>query len=112
MNATFTLNCYVRGDRCNQAFEVDIGIEKSVAALKEAIKVKKSPYFDHTPADSLVLWNVSVPFTRPLKAKVEKLVLADDESLQPLDSLSDLFSSELHKGNIHIVVDRPSPCKL
>ena len=37
MNAMSSLNSYAHGDSSNQAFEVDIGIEKSVAPLKEAI---------------------------------------------------------------------------
>jgi hypothetical protein len=56
------LLCYVRGDDYKNAFRVTIGMEEWVADLKEAIKEKKRPYFDHIPADSLVLWKVSVPY--------------------------------------------------
>jgi hypothetical protein len=101
------LFCYVRDEHSNQAFEVKIGNDESVAALKEAIKAKKRPEFDHIPADSLVLWASSVPYNENLKENVERLNLDYDKSLQPLDSLSGIFSSELEKKSIHVVVDNP-----
>jgi hypothetical protein len=37
-------------------FPVEIDREKSVGALKKAIKEEKRPIFDHIPADHLDLW--------------------------------------------------------
>jgi hypothetical protein len=109
MTSTFTLFCYVRGEESRRVFEVDIGKQKSVAALKKAIKEEKSQAFRDIDADSLVLWNVSVPFNRSLKGNVEQLSLVDDESLQPPDILVDVFPSGLEKRSVHIVVKRPPP---
>ena len=101
------LFCYVRDEHSNQAFEVKIGNEESVAALKEAIKAKKSKTFHVVDADSLVLWAFPVPYNENLKDNVERLDLDYDKSLQPLDSLSGIFSSELEKKSIHVIVDNP-----
>ena len=54
------LNCLVFGDDGNHIFSVKIAKSKIVCALREAIKSKKRPAFDHIPADALVLWKVSV----------------------------------------------------
>ena len=41
-------------------FPVKIAKEESVGAVKDAIKDKKKPDFDHIPADKLTLWKVSL----------------------------------------------------
>jgi hypothetical protein len=102
----FTLLCYVRGDDYKQVFEVNIGDHESIDALKDAIK-KKSQTFHDVDAGSLVLWNVLVPFNRRLKEEVEQLALVEDESLPPLDILSEVFPMGLEKRNVHIVIERP-----
>jgi hypothetical protein len=107
MTSTFTLFCYVRDDEFSRVFEVKMGRERSVAALKEAIKEKKSQAFRDVDADSLVLWKVSAPFNRSLKGNVEQLNLIHDESLQPPDVLLDVFPSGLEKRTVHVVVERP-----
>jgi Crinkler effector protein N-terminal domain len=105
----FRLFCYVRGDHYQQAFEVKIGKEESVSSLKKAIKEEKSRFFHEIDADSLVLWSYSVSYNKNLKENVERLDLDYDKSLEPLDSLSDIFSSELEKKRVHVVIDRPAP---
>ena len=107
MTSIFTLLCYVRDDEFSRVFEVKIGQEESVPALKEAIKEKKSQAFRDVDVDSLVLWKVSVPFNRSLKGNVEQLNLIHDESLQPPDVLLDVFPSGLEKRTVHVVVERP-----
>ena len=71
--------CYVKGEHYNHAFPVEIEKEKWVADLKKAIKVEKSPWFDHIPADSLVLWKVSVLHDSDLAENVNKLTLIDED---------------------------------
>jgi Crinkler effector protein N-terminal domain len=56
-NTMLRLFCYVRGDLYNRAFEVKIGKEESVAALKENIKEKAGQTFCDIDEKSLVLWN-------------------------------------------------------
>ena len=50
-------------------FQVTLGRTKSIADLKEGIREKKKPAFDHVPADTLVLWKVSVRVDSNLKRK-------------------------------------------
>jgi hypothetical protein len=49
----------VLSDGPDRVFPVEIDQEKSVGALKDAIKDKKRPAFDDMPADRLDLWKVS-----------------------------------------------------
>src|SRR4030081_1617219 len=108
----YRLFCYVREDDCNRAFEVKIGREESVAALRKAIKEKKKPEFDHIPADSLVLWDVKIPLDENLKEAVDKLGLVDKKSLAPFITLSNVVPHQPIDGHLHIVVDRPPPGEL
>jgi Crinkler effector protein N-terminal domain len=102
----FNLLCYVRGDDSQHAFTVKIEEDEVVDSLKKAIKARKTPFFDHIPADSLVLWNVSVPFSRNLREAVEACNLVDNDALQPPDILSDVFLFGLEKRTVHIIVDQ------
>jgi hypothetical protein len=114
------LICYVKGEPYKHAFEVKIGKEESVAALKKAIKEEKSPDFDHTPADSLVLWNVSIPYNHTLTDDVDTLRLLDDglpqvsdeliQSLLPVRKLSKIFSKPPIEEHVHIIV-KPPPAR-
>ena len=100
-----TLICYVRDDNCKQAFEVEIDKAKSVSTLRDAIKEKTRPKFDDISADSLSLWKASVPINRDLKKCVEALNLVDDDSLYSCEILSDIFSSDLERKSVHIIID-------
>lgn len=99
-----TLVCYVRGESHNNVFPVDIEEGNIVANLKDVIKAKT---FNDIPANSLVLWKVSLPYSRDIKCDVER-DLVDKEPLGPLDEISDLFPPPLKKRTLHIVVDRPA----
>jgi Crinkler effector protein N-terminal domain len=59
-SSIFTLNCWVLLEGVDRVFPVEIAKEKSVGALKDAIKDKKKPDFHHIPADKLTLWKVSL----------------------------------------------------
>ena len=106
-SAMLKLFCYVLGEGCNNTFVVNIKEDETVADLKKAIKEKKSPKFNDILADSLTLWKASVPYSLNLKKEVEALNLVDDDSLQRLRILSDIFSSGLDRSHVHIIVDRP-----
>jgi Crinkler effector protein N-terminal domain len=83
----FKVLCYVRDDDYRHVFEIKIGMEESVATLKEAIKEETSKTFRDVDAKSLVLWKASVLFDRNLKEIVEALNPVDDDALQPLEIL-------------------------
>ena len=107
--STLTLLCYARGDKYKQAFEVEIGTNKSIAALKKLVKQKKSATFHDVDAGSISLWRVSIPCDRGLEAKVEDLTLIDDNSLEPAAVISEVFSDGLENKHVHVVVERPDP---
>ena len=91
------------------AFEVTIGMEDSVAVLKDVIKEKKSNAFHDVDADSLVLWNadIPIPIDENLKEAVDKLDLVDEKALSPSTRLSDVFPHQPEDGHLHIVVKAP-----
>jgi Crinkler effector protein N-terminal domain len=55
---------YVRGDDSSQAFEVKIGKEESVGALKKAIKAETGQKFRDVDYKSLFLWKYFVPYNQ------------------------------------------------
>jgi len=101
------LNCLVLGDDPNHIFAVEISNAKTASALKKAIKNEKKPAFDHVPADALVLWNVSVPVDRSLKENINNFFLANEESLSPVQELSEIFSDALTRKHLHVIVKSP-----
>ncbi|SRR6266487_1695840 len=105
---TLELNCLVLGDDFTQVFTVEILESKNVSALKKAIKDEKKPFFDHVPADSLILWRVSIPVDSEFQDKISELILDDTNSLSAVDRLSKLFSDVPQDGHLHIVVRAPS----
>ncbi|KAM6492778.1 hypothetical protein JOM56_012502, partial [Amanita muscaria] len=86
------LYCWVLGEESGHIFPVKIASTESVGALKKAIKDKKRPQFDHIPADTLVLWNVSIHFDSNLERNLENLDLDGVPPLSPWLKLSSVFS--------------------
>jgi hypothetical protein len=101
---TLALNCLVAGDDPDRIFTIEIAKTKNVGALKDAIKDKKKPAFDHVPADTLVIQKVSLPGDESLKGN---LINFSGERLSlPLVKLSQVFSN-VNDTDLHIVVGRP-----
>ena len=119
------LNCYVLGDEAQNVFPVKISKRENVGTLKDKIK-DKNPDFGNIPARSLVLWKVresdgsrschltcspegiSHTVNRSLKAKVNELDLIEEESLLPVEELSELFSDIPARHALHIIVRAPA----
>jgi hypothetical protein len=103
------LNCLVLGDDISAArvFTVEIAKRKTVDGLKDAIKDKKKPEFDGYAADSLILWRVSILDDRAFNENIRKLKLDHEQSLSPMDILSDVFSESPVPKHLHIVVRAP-----
>ena len=88
-----------------------IEANKLVWSLKEAIKVIKKPELDDVPTDTLVCWKVSV--SRADIHSLEKLSdaeFANDPPLLSIDTLSEVFSSDVPKKHIHVVIKVPTDC--
>jgi len=56
-----SLNCFVLGDDPDRTFTVKIPKAENISILKDLIKEKKAPHFDHIAASDLDLWRVSFP---------------------------------------------------
>jgi hypothetical protein len=87
----------VHGDSFQHIFPVKIAVNESVGSLKVAIKAEKKPAFDHVPADTLKLFNVSA----------SDVGSADGELLLPMDRLSKVFLGEPKEGCLHIIIKPP-----
>jgi len=106
-STTVELNCLVLGDDPRHVFPVKVATIESVGALREAIKDKKKNVFQHVDADALVLWKVSIPVDRNLKGEINNLELPDEESLSPVEELSEIFSGVPIRKHLHIIVRSP-----
>ena len=108
MDTPLILNCWVLGEDSTRIFPVEIDRGKNVGSLKKAIREEKKPAFDHIPADSLSVWNVSIPINEDtnLEAQVKDLRLHEKKPLWPLKGLLRIFR-DLDKETLHVVVKAP-----
>jgi len=107
MSSTLSLLCYVLGDDPTNIFVVDIAPSKIVAHLRDAIKAKNSPKFNDVPANTLRLWKVSIAVDSSFKERIETSNFVDEESLKPIEELSDIFPELPSRKHVHIVVKPP-----
>jgi hypothetical protein len=105
----FELNSLVFGDDPSHVFQVEIEKTKTVAALKDAIKDKKTHTFRDVDADSLDLWVASIPFDSNLNGNVNHVNLVEERSLSPVDRSSKVFSDEPSEGCLHIILQPSHP---
>jgi hypothetical protein len=106
MSVQLELNCLVLGDDPSRVFTIEIEDAKRVSTLRELIKDKKKPVFDHVPADSLNIYQVSFPVDH---AKLK--------SFRPKDERDRLLSNSVKrlKGvfghpvdeHLHVIIERP-----
>jgi hypothetical protein len=101
------LNCLVLGHDASHIFPIEIAERKTVGALRKAIKDEKRPAFDHVPADTLLLWKVSILVNRNPTENLSKLDFVDENSLLPVKKLSKIFSEKPEDEHLHIVVRVP-----
>ncbi|KAJ3782219.1 hypothetical protein GGU10DRAFT_436776 [Lentinula aff. detonsa] len=103
------LFCLVLDDRpsVNRMFPVSISSTTSVGTLKEKIKEKTRPTFDHIAANILELWNVSIPIKHLSDDKLPNIA-PKGSSLLPSDKMHDLFPNRLPEKHLHIIVRPPT----
>jgi hypothetical protein len=92
-----SLHCYFLGDNPSNIFAVEIEETKNVAILKDAIKENNSTLLKDVDARNLILWKVDLPDTN-LKKDLDDIILDDNNSLSPLDYLSEVFLAPTPKG--------------
>jgi hypothetical protein len=108
MATPLRLNCWVLGEESTRIFPVEIDCDENVGALKKAIKEEKKQAFDHIDADSLDVWNVSIPIDEDtnLQAQVKGLRLHEKLPLWPLKRLVKIFI-DLDEEALHVVIKAP-----
>jgi hypothetical protein len=109
MSHTLELNCLVLGDDPSRVFTIEIGGTKKVSALKELIKDKKKPAFDHVPADTLDIFKVSLPVDHGLDAKVKRFRPEDERDhllSNTVKRLKGVFGNPVD-DHLHVIVLRP-----
>jgi hypothetical protein len=105
----FDLNCSVLGGD-GRLFSVKMPKSGSVDGLKDAIKKKMEPEFDHVAPCRMDLWKISdlnLPDDLNLKDKISDLKLDDKQPLSPMAKLSTVFSDKPEDQYVHIVVRVP-----
>ncbi|KAJ3733749.1 hypothetical protein DFJ43DRAFT_1066600 [Lentinula guzmanii] len=103
---TFEFNCLVL-DSHPSIFAVQISETDTVATLKEKIKEKTRPTFDHIAAHTLDLWNVSVPIEGLSDTHLHDLQPVQ-APLLPVKRLSRLFPNTPPEEYLHIIVRPPA----
>ncbi|KAK3805923.1 MAG: CRN family protein [Benniella sp.] len=113
--ANLKIFCVIVGE--TKSFSVKVPSDDTVDDLKDAIKAKKSNYFDlmKIDADQLTLWRVSLPDDDDLPTLLKSLndkqklsdFLSDKEKLKATTKLSNIFDAELPEDTIHIIVQLP-----
>ncbi|KAG2052964.1 hypothetical protein BDR06DRAFT_1009092 [Suillus hirtellus] len=107
------LNCIVLGDNPHRIFPVDIEWMEIVGDLKEVIKDKKRPEFDHVATDCLELWKVDLPINEMIEHNLNNLTLDPMKSLSPVDEMwSDLVSSGPLCLKLNCIVFGDDPCHI
>ena len=108
MATPFKLNCWVLGEDSTRVFPVEIDRGENVGGLKKAIKEEMKPAFDNITANSLEVWNVSIPIDEDanLEAQVKNLRLHEKKPLWPLKGLLRIFR-DLDEETLHVVVKAP-----
>jgi hypothetical protein len=72
MPLALELNCVVLRDDPSHIFTIEIQGTKNISALKEIIRDKKKPVFDHVAADALQLFKDSLPVGDDLGAELKR----------------------------------------
>ena len=108
MATPFKFNCWVLGEDSTRVFPVEIDRGENVGGLKKAIKEEMKPAFDNITANSLEVWNVSIPIDEDvnLEAQVKNLRLHEKKPLWPSKGLHRIFR-DLDKEGLHVVVKAP-----
>ena len=107
MSSTLNLNCSVLGDDASHTFPIKISKSDTVGDLRKLIKEENTPAFDHVPANTLILWKVSILVNWSLTQNLSNRTFGDESSLLPVDELSEVFSDSPARRHLHIVVSAP-----
>ncbi|KAF0480809.1 crinkler CRN family protein [Gigaspora margarita] len=99
-SSDITLICLVKGN----AFPIDIGKDKLVGHLKDAIKNKKQREFSNIDADELKLWKVEIPDDDA--NNIDNYSFHNRDVLLPSKPINKYFK-KIPKEHIHVIVSPP-----
>ena len=108
MTRELELNCLVLDSHAsiNRIFTVQVLGTDNVSILKKAIKEEKCPLFNHVTADTLDLWNVSVPVQELSETHLHDLQ-PEHAPLVPVKRLGGLYPKAPLEEHLHIIVRPP-----
>ncbi|ORZ18247.1 hypothetical protein BCR41DRAFT_395488 [Lobosporangium transversale] len=95
MATQLTLYCVKEGESLYDAFPIELSSNLKVDALRDELKKKKAPEFDNVAANTLALWQVSIPIFQD--ADDTPIVLDNVPSkkrLLPTSTLSEALGEE------------------
>ncbi|KAG2053973.1 hypothetical protein BDR06DRAFT_1008163 [Suillus hirtellus] len=78
-----------------------------VGDLKEVIKNKKRPVFDHVATDRLELWKVDLPIDEMIQQNLNNLTLDPMKSLSPVDEIIEIFPDTPPCKYLHMIIQCP-----
>ncbi|KAG2054984.1 hypothetical protein BDR06DRAFT_1007203 [Suillus hirtellus] len=99
------LNYILSGDNLRRVFEIKIAPTESVSALQKLIKDAQKPQFDRIAADDFELWQVKVNLN---DLHLFDAIKDQGVELKPLTKLFEVFTDEVERGCIHVVVLHPT----
>ncbi|RHZ89391.1 hypothetical protein Glove_15g40 [Diversispora epigaea] len=106
---SFQIFGIVLGDAIGNSFPVDIIEDMTVGHLKDIIKKKKEPHFNHISADELKLWSVNFPTKgEDLETKIYAENIKEQYQgvmLSPFKTVGKYFHEST--SNIQIIVQPP-----
>jgi hypothetical protein len=111
MPLALELNCLVLGDDHSHIFTIEILGTKNISALKEVIKDKKKPVFDHVPVDALQLFKDSLPIHSSLDAKLTRFRPKDKGHRCHLSSAIERLRNafgDATDNHLHVIVIPPA----
>ena len=100
-----TVFCLVYDDPLAEPFEVKIDGGETISALKDVIKEKQKPVFDHLPANYLRLWKVEIPITDEGTSQIPEL--NNKYKLGPAMRIDRVFPAEPREDHIHVIIGIP-----
>ncbi|KAF9387617.1 hypothetical protein BGX21_000500, partial [Mortierella sp. AD011] len=108
MNNEITLFCIV--DKDSNAFPIDILPKKTIGHLKELIKNKNSPRFDHIVSCELTLWRVSLSSAPERQITLDPLTA--DKLGNSTSKIGKVFGESPPEETIHVIVQPPPEYKV
>ena len=104
---SLSLNCLIHGEVTEQMFTVEVEKTKNVSILKDLIKEKKAPHFDHIAASDLDIWMVDLDLDELRAGPVHVNLDGYKKLSPPRRKLSSFFNLDIDDEHLHIIAKTP-----